>query len=99
MRQSAQLTLEAAGLGDELRVGGEATRALNQHGVVLRDEPDHGTGGRPQVFRRDLRRIALRSLGDEIIRWGCRITGVQPLGSRGGCRRFRRRSRRCSCRW
>ena len=81
---NGQLALEAAGLTDEFRaiihVGGEATHVLDQHGTVLLDEPDDGTGGRPEVLRGDLRRILLDSLPDEMIQWGRKVTGVQPLG-------------------
>jgi 2-polyprenyl-6-methoxyphenol hydroxylase-like FAD-dependent oxidoreductase len=81
---NGQLALEAAGLTGEFRAiiheGGEATHVLDQHGTVLLDEPDHGTGGRPEVLRGDLRRILLRSLPDEMIQWGRRVTDVQPLG-------------------
>ena len=48
-----QHALEAAGLTDEFRAiiheGGQASRVLDQHGTVLLDEPDDGTGGRPEV--------------------------------------------------
>jgi 2-polyprenyl-6-methoxyphenol hydroxylase-like FAD-dependent oxidoreductase len=81
---NGQLALEAAGLTDEFRAiiheGGEATRVLDQHGTVLLDEPDDGTGGRPEVLRGDLRRILLDSLPDKMIQWGHKVTGVQPLG-------------------
>jgi 2-polyprenyl-6-methoxyphenol hydroxylase-like FAD-dependent oxidoreductase len=81
---NGQLALEAAELTDEFRgiihKGGEATRVLDQHGTVLLDEPDDGTGGRPEVLRGDLRRILLRSLPPEIIQWGRKVTDVQPLG-------------------
>ena len=81
---NGQLALEAAGLTDEFRAiiheGGEATRVLDQHGTVLLDEPDDGTGGRPEVLRGDLRRILLDSLPDETIQWGRKVTDVQPLG-------------------
>jgi 2-polyprenyl-6-methoxyphenol hydroxylase-like FAD-dependent oxidoreductase len=81
---NGQLALEAAGLTDEFRAiiheGGEASRVLDQHGTVLLDEPDDGTGGRPEVLRGDLRRILLDSLPDEMIKWGRKVTGVQPLG-------------------
>jgi 2-polyprenyl-6-methoxyphenol hydroxylase-like FAD-dependent oxidoreductase len=81
---NGQLALEAAGLTDEFRAiiheGGEATHVLDQHGTVLLDEPDDGTGGRPEVLRGDLRRILLHSLPDETIQWGCKVTGVQRLG-------------------
>ena len=80
-----QLALEAAGLIDAFRAiihaGGEASRVLDQHGVVLLDEPDDGAGGRPEVLRGDLRRILLHSLPDGMIRWGRKVTGVQPVGA------------------
>lgn len=79
-----QLALEAAGLTDEFRAiiheGGEASRALDQHGKVLLDEPDDGNGGRPEVLRGDLRRILLESLPAETIQWGKKLTGVAALG-------------------
>ena len=82
---NGQLALEAAGLTSEFRAiiheGGEASRALDQHGTVLLDEPDDGTGGRPEVLRGDLRRILLDSLPDEMIQWGRKVAGVQPLGA------------------
>ncbi len=81
---NGQVALETAGLTDEFRAiiheGGEAARVLDQHGTVLLDEPDDGTGGRPEVLRGDLRRILLGSLPDEVIQWGRKVTAVQPLG-------------------
>jgi 2-polyprenyl-6-methoxyphenol hydroxylase-like FAD-dependent oxidoreductase len=81
---NGQLALDAAGLTDEFRAiiheGGEASRVLDRHGTVLLEEPDEGTGGRPEVLRGDLRRILLQSLPDEMIQWGHKVTGVQPLG-------------------
>jgi 2-polyprenyl-6-methoxyphenol hydroxylase-like FAD-dependent oxidoreductase len=81
---NGQLALEAAGLTDQFRAiiheGGEATRMLDQHGMVLLDEPDDGAGGRPEVLRGDLRRILLDSLPDEMIQWGRKVTDVRPLG-------------------
>ncbi|MFF4402937.1 FAD-dependent oxidoreductase [Streptomyces sp. NPDC001480] len=81
---NGQLALEAAGLTDEFRAiiheGGQAVRVLDQHGAVLLDQPDDGTGGRPEVLRGDLRRILLNSLPDEMIQWGHKVTGVRPLG-------------------
>jgi 2-polyprenyl-6-methoxyphenol hydroxylase-like FAD-dependent oxidoreductase len=81
---NGQLALEAAGLTGEFRAiihqGGEATHVLDQHGTVLLDEPDDGTGGRPEVLRGDLRRILLGSLPDQMIQWGRQVTGVRPLG-------------------
>jgi 2-polyprenyl-6-methoxyphenol hydroxylase-like FAD-dependent oxidoreductase len=81
---NGQLALEAAGLTAEFRAiiheGGEASRMLDQRGTVLFEEPDHGTGGRPEVLRGDLRRILLDSLPDEMIQWGRKVTDVRPLG-------------------
>jgi 2-polyprenyl-6-methoxyphenol hydroxylase-like FAD-dependent oxidoreductase len=81
---NGQLALEAAGLTHEFRAiiheGGEASRVLDQHGTVLLDEPDDGTGGRPEVLRGDLRRILLQSLPAEMIKWGRKVTSVQRLG-------------------
>jgi 2-polyprenyl-6-methoxyphenol hydroxylase-like FAD-dependent oxidoreductase len=54
---NGQLALEAAGLTGEFHAiiheGGEATRVLDRHGAVLLDDPDDGTGGRPEVLRGD----------------------------------------------
>ncbi|WP_406326649.1 FAD-dependent oxidoreductase [Streptomyces sp. NBC_00203] len=81
---NGQLALEAAGLTDEFRAiiheGGEAVRVLDQHGAVLLDQPDDGTGGRPEVLRGDLRRILINSLPGEMIQWGHKVTSVRPLG-------------------
>jgi 2-polyprenyl-6-methoxyphenol hydroxylase-like FAD-dependent oxidoreductase len=80
---NGQLALEAAGLTGEFRAiiheGGEATHVIDQHGTVLLDEPDDGTGGRPEVLRGDLRRILLDSLPEGVIQWGRKVTGARPL--------------------
>ena len=81
---NGQLALDAAGLTEQFRAiihqGGEASRVLDQNANVLLDEPDEGTGGRPEVMRGDLRQILLDSLPAETIRWGHRITSVKSLG-------------------
>jgi 2-polyprenyl-6-methoxyphenol hydroxylase-like FAD-dependent oxidoreductase len=81
---NGQLALEAAGLTGQFRAiiheGGEATRMLDQHGTVLLDQPDDGSGGRPEVLRGDLRRILIDSLPAETIRWRKKLTGVTALG-------------------
>ncbi len=83
--ENGQLALEAAGLTGEFRAiiheGGEASRVLDQHGTVLLDEADDGTGRRPEVLRGDLRRILLDSLPEEMIQWGKKVAGVQALGA------------------
>ncbi|NUS94459.1 MAG: FAD-dependent monooxygenase [Nocardia sp.] len=80
-----QVALEAAGLTAEFRAiihrGGAAARVLDRYGTVLLDEPDDGTGGRPEVLRGDLRRILLDSLPAGTVRWGHKITGVRSLGA------------------
>jgi 2-polyprenyl-6-methoxyphenol hydroxylase-like FAD-dependent oxidoreductase len=79
-----QLALKAADLFDEFRrivhEGGEASRVLDQHGTVLLDEPDDGTGGRPEVHRGELRRILLDSLPEGTVQWGRKVTAIRPLG-------------------
>ncbi|MEZ0110590.1 2-polyprenyl-6-methoxyphenol hydroxylase-like FAD-dependent oxidoreductase [Catenulispora sp. EB89] len=81
---NGQLALAAAGLTDEFRaiihVGGEAAHVLDPDGTVLLDEPDDGSGGRPEVLRGDLRRILLDSLPEGTIQWGRKVTGVRSLG-------------------
>jgi 2-polyprenyl-6-methoxyphenol hydroxylase-like FAD-dependent oxidoreductase len=83
-QHDGQVALEAAGLTDEFRAiiheGGEASRVLDQHGTVLLDEPDDGTGSRPEVLRGDLRRVLLESLPDNTIQWGRKVTTVRDLG-------------------
>jgi 2-polyprenyl-6-methoxyphenol hydroxylase-like FAD-dependent oxidoreductase len=62
---NGQLALKAAGLFEEFReiihAGGQATRVLDRRGNVLFEQPDDGTGGRPEVPRGELRRILLGS--------------------------------------
>ncbi len=81
---TGQRALEAAGLTGAFRAiireGGEASRVLDQHGTVLLDEPDDGTGGRPEVLRGDLRRILLDALPADTVQWGKKLAGVAVLG-------------------
>ncbi|TFI41752.1 FAD-dependent monooxygenase [Rhodococcus sp. 1R11] len=80
-----QVALAAAGLTEQFRAiiheGGEATRVLRPDGEALLDEPDDGTGGRPEVLRGDLRRILLDSLPAGTVQWGHKLTSVRPLGN------------------
>jgi 2-polyprenyl-6-methoxyphenol hydroxylase-like FAD-dependent oxidoreductase len=82
---NGQLALKAAGLFEKfleiIHPGGQATRILDKHGNVLLDEPDDGTGGRPEVPRGELRRILLNALPAGTVRWGHKLTAATPLGS------------------
>jgi 2-polyprenyl-6-methoxyphenol hydroxylase-like FAD-dependent oxidoreductase len=82
-QNNGQLALKAAALFDKfleiIHPGGQATRVLDKEGNVLLDEPDDGTGGRPEVPRGDLRRILLDSLPAGAVRWGHKLTAVSPL--------------------
>jgi len=81
---NGQLALKAAGLFDKfleiIHPGGQASRVLDKHGNILHDDPDDGTGGRPEVPRGELRRILLESLPANTVRWGHKLTAASPLG-------------------
>jgi 2-polyprenyl-6-methoxyphenol hydroxylase-like FAD-dependent oxidoreductase len=81
---NGQLALKAAGLFEKfleiIHPGGQATRVLDKHGNVLLDEPDDGTGGRPEVPRGELRRILLNALPAGTVRWGHKLSSAAPLG-------------------
>jgi 2-polyprenyl-6-methoxyphenol hydroxylase-like FAD-dependent oxidoreductase len=81
---NGQLALKAAGLFDQflgiIHPGGQASRILDRHGNVLLEQPDDGTGGRPEVPRGELRRILLDSLPAGTVRWGHKLTAASPLG-------------------
>ena len=81
---NGQLALKAAGLFEKfleiIHPGGQATRVLDRKGNVLLDEPDDGTGGRPEVPRGELRRILLDSLPAGTVRWGQKVTAVSSVG-------------------
>ncbi|MEU2717592.1 NAD(P)/FAD-dependent oxidoreductase [Streptomyces sp. NPDC007205] len=81
---NGQLALKAAGLTDEFHAiileGRQAMRILDRDGTVLLDEPDDGTGGRPEVHRGELRQILLDSLPAGTVRWGHKVSGTRALG-------------------
>lgn len=81
---NGQRALRAAGLMDEFRglilEGREALRVLAPDGTVLLDDPDDGTGGRPEVQRGELRQMLLGSLPTGTVRWGHKVSGVRALG-------------------
>jgi 2-polyprenyl-6-methoxyphenol hydroxylase-like FAD-dependent oxidoreductase len=82
---NGQPALRAAGLFDEflglINHGGQAARVLDRHANVLLDEPDDGTGGRPEVLRGDLRRLLLDSVPPGTVQWGRKLTGVSAVGA------------------
>ena len=81
---NGQRALRAAGLLDAFRAiihaGGEATRVLDRRGTLLLDQPDDGSGGRPEVHRGDLRKILLDSLPAGTVRWGHKVASLRSLG-------------------
>ncbi|UYL07495.1 FAD-dependent monooxygenase [Bdellovibrio sp. SKB1291214] len=81
---NGQIALKDAGLYEKflelIMQGGQATRVLGKDGKVLVDEPDDGTGGRPEVKRGELRRILLESLPAGTVVWNHKITSVTSLG-------------------
>ncbi|MET7419720.1 NAD(P)/FAD-dependent oxidoreductase [Dactylosporangium sp. NPDC005555] len=81
---NGQVALREAGLFERfqaiIHAGGEATRILDRHNTVRREDADDGDGGRPEVDRGRLRQLLLDSLPDGAIRWGSKVTGVRALG-------------------
>ncbi|WP_208025804.1 FAD-dependent oxidoreductase [Amycolatopsis acidicola] len=81
---TGQPALAAAGLTEEFRglilEGREAIRVLGHDGAVLYEEPDDGSGGRPEVQRGELRRMLLDSLPAGTVHWGHKVSGVRALG-------------------
>ncbi|MEU3409276.1 FAD-dependent monooxygenase [Streptomyces sp. NPDC006670] len=81
---NGQLALEAAGLMDEFHAivleGRQAMRVLDPDGTVVFDQPDDGTGGRPEVERGALRQVLLDSLPAGTVRWGHKVREVRALG-------------------
>ncbi|WP_224368893.1 FAD-dependent oxidoreductase [Hyalangium versicolor] len=82
---NGQLALKEAGLLDEFRrivhEGGEATRIVDPQGNILVDQPDDGSGIRPEVLRGDLRRLLLDSLPPGTVQWGRKLSSVRALGA------------------
>jgi len=81
---NGQRALMAAGLYEAFEAiihpGGQATRVLDRHAQVLFEQPDDGSGGRPEVPRGALRGILLDSLPEGVVRWGHKVSAVAPLG-------------------
>jgi 2-polyprenyl-6-methoxyphenol hydroxylase-like FAD-dependent oxidoreductase len=80
---NGQPALAAAGLTGEFRglvlEGRESYRVLDRAGTVLLDQPDDGTGSRPEVQRGQLRQLLLDALPDGTVRWGHKVAGVRAL--------------------
>ncbi|MFD7293419.1 FAD-dependent oxidoreductase [Streptomyces sp. NPDC059897] len=81
---NGQHAVRAADLMDEFRAivleGHQAMRVLDPDGTLLYEEDDDGTGGRPEVYRGELRQILLDSLPAGTVRWGHKVRGVRSLG-------------------
>ncbi|WP_033287959.1 FAD-dependent oxidoreductase [Amycolatopsis jejuensis] len=81
---NGQLAVEAARLTAEFRglvlEGREELRILNRDGTVLLEQPDDGTGSRPEVQRGELRQLLIDSLPDGTVHWGHKATAVRALG-------------------
>ncbi|WP_246797472.1 FAD-dependent oxidoreductase [Burkholderia perseverans] len=81
---NGQLALKAAGLFERfvtlIHPGGQATRVLDRHGTLLFDQPDDGTGCRPEVSRGALRQLLLDALSPGTVRWGHKLVAASPLG-------------------
>ncbi|MEV1065266.1 NAD(P)/FAD-dependent oxidoreductase [Streptomyces sp. NPDC050263] len=81
---NGQPALAAADLLDEFRSlvleGRQAMRILDRNGSVVFEQPDDGTGGRPEVQRGDLRRLLLDSLPAGAVRWGRKVSAARALG-------------------
>jgi 2-polyprenyl-6-methoxyphenol hydroxylase-like FAD-dependent oxidoreductase len=83
---TGQAALHAAGLHEEFMArthpGGEATRVLDKNARVrvdLKESP--GGNGRPEIDRSVLRQLLINSLEPGTVRWGHKITGVNPAAS------------------
>ncbi|KAF2718346.1 FAD/NAD(P)-binding domain-containing protein [Polychaeton citri CBS 116435] len=77
---SGQLALKECGLFDEFkalaRYDGQAFKAVDKDCNVICDQGHEGQDGKPEIDRKDLRRILLNSVPTEKIRWGCKIESV-----------------------
>src|ERR1700712_3173591 len=82
--ENGQAALRDAWLFKEFQTlihpGGQQTRVLDKDGNVLFDQPDDGTGGRPEVPRGALRHILLESLPADTVRWGHKVVTASSLG-------------------
>lgn len=79
-----QVALQAAGLTEAFKAlileGRQAFRLLAPDGRILFEQPDDGTGSRPEVQRGELRQMLLDSLPAGTVQWGRKVIEVRSLG-------------------
>ncbi|MFL9877748.1 NAD(P)/FAD-dependent oxidoreductase [Herbaspirillum rhizosphaerae] len=81
---NGQLALQDAGLLTQFQElileGRQAMRILSPDGSLLFENPDDGSGGRPEVQRGELRQMLLDSLPAGTVQWDHKVAGVRSLG-------------------
>ena len=81
--ESGQRALREAGLEAEFtalaRYEDQGGAVYDHHGTLRAREPEDGGGDRPEIDRTQLRALLLESLSPEAVRWGSRVSGVEPL--------------------
>ncbi len=86
--ESGQLALQRAGLTAEFkkiaRYEDQETRLYDKHGKLRLLEDDVTGKDRPEVDRGHLRQMLLDSLPEGMVRWGCRVSAVEPKAN-GTC--------------
>ena len=82
--ENGQLALQTAGLLDVFQdlilPGRQSLRVLDTDGSLLLNQPDDGTGGRPEVQRGELRQMLIDSLPEGTVQWGRKVSAVRGLG-------------------
>ena len=77
---SGQLVLKEGGLFDKFkslaRYDGQASKVVDRDGVVTFEKKYQGQEDRPEIDRKDLRRLLLDSVPSERIRWDARVESV-----------------------
>jgi 2-polyprenyl-6-methoxyphenol hydroxylase-like FAD-dependent oxidoreductase len=83
--ETGQWALKEAGVHDRFwslaRHDDQGGAIYDQHGTKHFEEPEVGTGGRPEIDRSQLRQILIDSLGDGIIQWGAGVDHVDALAN------------------